>query len=94
MSSMSIESKLALDKFELSEESHIAVDQGICEKCDTKYCLTVCPAKVYVQEEGSPGIVVNHAGCLECGTCIAACKEGGLTWRMPAGSMGICFRYA
>ncbi len=91
---MTIEGKLSLNKFLLDEQTHITVDQEICATCTTKYCLTVCPAKVYVQEDDNPKIVVNHAGCLECGTCIAACEKKGLTWNMPAGGMGISFRYA
>lgn len=91
---MTIEERLGLDKYELDEETHIVVDQAVCGVCKTKYCLTVCPAKVYVQEDGDERIVVNHAGCLECGTCIAACIPGGLTWSMPAGGMGVIFRYA
>lgn len=91
---MTIEERLGLDKYELDEETHITVDQKVCAKCAAKYCLTVCPAKVYVQEEGDDRIVVNHAGCLECGTCIAACIPGGLTWDIPASGMGISYRYA
>lgn len=91
---MSVEERLALDKYELDEESHIKVDQAVCGTCTTRYCLTACPAKVYTEDEADRHIVVNHAGCLECGTCIAACIPGGLTWRMPASSMGVMYRYA
>lgn len=91
---MSVEEKLGLNKYELDEESHIAVDQEVCAKCSERYCLTVCPARVYMQEESDERIVVNHAGCLECGTCMAACLAGGLAWNMPASGMGVCFRYA
>lgn len=89
-----VEEKLGLDKYELDEESHIVVDQSICSACPTQYCLTVCPAKVYLQEEEAGSIVVNHAGCLECGTCVAACIPKGLDWRLPASAMGVVFRYA
>ncbi len=91
---MTVEEKLGLNKYELDEETHITVDQEVCAACAHKYCLSICPAKVYVQEEGDGRIVVNHAGCLECGTCIAACLPGGLTWNMPTSGMGVCFRYA
>ena len=91
---MSLEDKLALDKFEVDEASHISVDQEICSTCSAKPCLTVCPACVYFQEEGSEKVSVNHLACLECGTCIAACETGGLTWNMPLGGMGIIYRYA
>ena len=91
---MSVEEKLALDKYELDEETHITVDQEVCAMCRQRYCLTVCPAKVYVQEEGGLAIIVNHAGCLVCGTCIAACEAGGLTWNIPASGMGVYYRYA
>ena len=89
-----IEERLALNKYELDEEAHITVDQSICALCIQRYCLTVCPAKVYVQDENDPRIVVNHAGCLECGSCIAVCGSGGLAWNMPASGMGVHYRYA
>ncbi|MBQ9954254.1 MAG: 4Fe-4S dicluster domain-containing protein [Eggerthellaceae bacterium] len=91
---MTIEERLALDKYEVDEESHIALDQAACAQCLHKYCLTVCPAKVYTQSEGQDAISVSHVACLECGTCIVACQGGGLTWNYPTGSMGVVYRYA
>lgn len=90
---VSIDEKLALDKYNLDEGSHISVDQKVCETCANKFCLTVCPARAYTIGEGGR-IAVDHAGCLECGTCIAACELGGLTWNMPASGMGVAYRYA
>ena len=91
-----VEEKLGLDKYELDEDSHISVDQAVCAACAQRYCLTVCPAKVYTLEEGEGGtrLAVNHAGCLECGTCIAACLPHGLTWNLPTSGMGVYYRYA
>jgi ferredoxin like protein len=89
-----IEERLALDKYALDENSHITINQEICSQCVDRYCLTVCPAQVYRCEEGEGTVVVNHAGCLECGSCIAVCELGSLTWNMPAGGMGVIYRYA
>ena len=89
-----VEEKLSKNKYELDESSHISVDQEKCRVCTSRYCLTVCPAKVYVFDDETGALLVNHAGCLECGTCIAACLSGGLDWRMPVGGMGIVYRYA
>lgn len=89
-----VEERLSHNKYELDEESHISVDQEVCAACERRYCLTICPAKVYTVEEGVRGVVVNHAGCLECGSCVAACIPGGLTWNMPSGAMGVSYRYA
>ncbi|MDO4289627.1 MAG: 4Fe-4S dicluster domain-containing protein [Eggerthellaceae bacterium] len=91
---MSIESKLGLDKYVCDEQSHIALDAQVCEGCKKRYCLTVCPARVYRQEEGSDAIQVEHLACLECGTCIAACEAGGLSWRYPQGGFGVKYRFA
>lgn len=90
---MGIDQLLSLDKYELDESSHISIDEDVCKMCSRKYCLTVCPAHVYSLNE--MGVVVaDHAGCLECGTCIVACELDGLSWHMPNGGMGVSYRYA
>jgi ferredoxin like protein len=92
---MSLDARLGLDKYEIDEEnSHILVDQSLCQRCQLQPCLTVCPAAVYVAAEGE--IVARYENCLECGTCQVACDtggEGGITWNPPQGGFGIVFRY-
>lgn len=93
MKRMSVPEKLAVDKFELDEgHSHIAINQEVCrEVCTTRPCLFVCPAKVYTEQNGE--ILVDWAGCLECGTCQVACPHEALTWHYPRGTFGIHYRY-
>jgi ferredoxin like protein len=91
---LSIPEKTALDKYELNEETHIKVNQVMCSTCDKKPCTTVCPAGVYVYDSVTALISVDHAGCLECGTCIVACTPKGLTWEYPVGGYGVHYRYA
>jgi ferredoxin like protein len=38
-------------------------------------------------------MVVEFAGCLECGTCMVSCRHGALTWQMPRGGYGVRYRY-
>ena len=33
-------------------------------------------------------MVVEYAGCLECGTCIIACTHGAILWEYPKGNVG------
>lgn len=93
MKAMSVPEKLALDKFELDEgQPHIVIDQGICKtRCRERFCLFVCPAKLYSEQNGE--IIVEWAGCLECGTCQVVCPHEALTWHYPRGSFGIVYRY-
>jgi len=91
---LTLEYRLGLDKYELDEKSHIAVDQSRCQQCETQPCLTVCPARVYKLVENR--ITIAYENCLECGTCQVACDsggKGGIDWRYPQGGFGIIFRY-
>ena len=92
---LSLDARLGLDKYEIDEEnSHITVNQTLCQSCELKPCLTVCPAEVYKWVDGQ--IVVRYENCLECGTCEISCETGGngsIVWQPPVGGFGIIFRY-
>ncbi|MGB5933370.1 MAG: 4Fe-4S dicluster domain-containing protein [Anaerolineae bacterium] len=89
---MSIDAKLALDAFKIDEESHIQIDEMRCkERCQTRYCLYVCPAQVYtLGQEGE--ILIRYEGCLECGACTIAC-DTTLAWNYPRGGFGVQYRF-
>jgi ferredoxin like protein len=90
---MRIDEKLAIDAFKTSKESHIKIDQEICRsKCRVKYCLFVCPGHLYSYNEEGDEMVVEFAGCLECGTCRAACAEDAIDWAYPKGEYGVQYR--
>ncbi len=93
MSPLSVPEKLAINKYELDEgHPHIEVNSEICNAiCTSKACLYVCPANVYSEQEGK--IVADWAGCLECGTCRAACPAAALQWEYPRGGFGIIYRH-
>lgn len=93
MNPMSVPEKLAINRFKLDEgKPHIVVHNEICQKvCRQKLCLTVCPAKLYSEQNGK--ILVEWAGCLECGTCQVACKHQALSWEYPRGGFGVHYRY-
>jgi ferredoxin like protein len=92
---MSLDARLGLDKYEIDEEnSHITVDQTLCQTCAAKPCLTVCPAEVYKLVDNE--IAVRYENCLECGTCEISCDTGGngsIDWQPPQGGFGIVFRF-
>lgn len=91
MNGMSVPEKLAINKYELDERSHIEINQQICkDQCKNRVCLFICPAKVYNEKSGI--IITDHAGCLECGTCLVACESKALSWHYPAGGFGIVYR--
>jgi ferredoxin like protein len=46
--------------------------------------------RVLIVNDGS--IAVQHAACLECGTCLALAAPGTLRWHCPAGGFGVVFR--
>lgn len=91
MNKLSLPDKLALDKFEVNEgQPHILINHAICKSCQDKRCLFVCPAGVYSEQNGE--IIVEWAGCLECGTCRAVCDKNALDWKYPTGGFGIIYR--
>jgi ferredoxin like protein len=91
---MRTEEKLALDAFKTDTESHIRIDQHLCrERCKVRYCTFVCPGHLYSLNEETNEMTVEYAGCLECGTCKVACREGAITWVYPRGEFGVQYRY-
>jgi len=91
---LNIESKLGLDVFQIDgKQAHIRINQGICQtRCVIRYCLSVCPANLYTQNEKGE-VVVDYEGCLECGTCFIACREDALTWHYPRAGYGVQYRF-
>jgi ferredoxin like protein len=90
---MNIETKLGLDAFILDKEAHIVVNQEICKKCEAKYCLYVCPGRLYSVNQETGEMALEFGGCLECGTCMIACVDDALDWNYPRGGFGVQYRF-
>ena len=89
-----IDEKLALDAIKSDKESHIKINHGVCRaKCTVRYCTFVCPGHLYSYNAETDEMVVEYAGCLECGTCMIACVESALDWSYPAGGFGVQYRF-
>ena len=53
---MKITEKLALDAFKNDKETHISLDQKICQNCKERFCIYACPANLYsLNEKGRDG---------------------------------------
>ena len=92
--SVSVEQKLAQNKFVVDEGNpHIVVEQAKLD-ADTVRALTViCPAGLYtVNEKGI--LQFEIAGCLECGTCRVVCAHlpESMRWNHPRPSFGVMYR--
>jgi ferredoxin like protein len=91
---MRVDEKLAVNAFKTERESHIRINHDVCRtKCKTRYCLTICPGHLYSLNEETGEVMVEYAGCLECGTCMIACIEGALDWTYPKGDFGVQYRF-
>ena len=88
---MKVEDKLALNKFEVDREVHILVDEKLCQDCDLKPCLCVCPAECYQLRENH--MTFSYEGCLECGSCRIGCPHFNIEWRFPKGGYGIRHKF-
>jgi ferredoxin like protein len=92
MKKLAVEEKLALDAIKPQDEPHIVLVEARCRACSVRPCLTACPAHLYTVSPETGEVVLEHAGCLECGTCLALCPEH-LSWSYPAGSFGVQYRH-
>ena len=90
---MNVETKLGLDVFKIDKDAHIIIDQEICRSCEDKFCLYVCPGKLYTINRETGEIEVECSGCLECGSCRIACIHGALEWNYARGGYGIQYRF-
>ncbi len=91
---MDVAAKLTKNAIKGDAESHIVIDAEVCRaKCSERYCIRVCPAGLYEWSEEAGRMLVEHAGCLECGTCLVACRSDALSWRHPRGGFGVQYRY-
>jgi ferredoxin like protein len=90
---MKLEDKLARNATKQHTDSHIQLDAETCQRCQSRVCLVACPGQLYTVEESSGQIIVDHSGCLECGTCLIVCPQNAVTWQYPEAGYGICYRY-
>jgi ferredoxin like protein len=88
---MTIESRLSLVLFQVDRQRHIKLNSEVCEHCDRKWCLTVCPAECFLLVDNK--VEFSYEGCLECGTCKNVCEKGAINWVYPRGGFGTCFRH-
>ncbi len=90
---MKVEEKVAKNAIKHHSETHIVLDERACESCETKICIRACPAGLYEIEPSTKKIIVDYAGCLECGTCMIICPPGGVDWKYPEPGYGIRYRH-
>ncbi len=92
MEDMTIDEKLAVDKFHVDEgHEHICVDAD-ASPSEIERLVKLCPAGLY-RLDGTGRLTFDYAGCLECGTCLVVGLGGVVrSWSYPRGGMGVEFR--
>jgi ferredoxin like protein len=90
---MKVEEKIALNAIKNDRESHIVLDQEKCCHCEKRWCISVCPGHLYSLNNDTGEMVVEYAGCLECGSCKIACLYSAISWDYPKGDFGIRYRF-
>ncbi len=91
MSPMTMAERLALNKYDVDTEPHIRLRLEICQACERRPCLGVCPAECFKSREGK--ISFAYEGCLECGSCSIVCDKDAIEWSYPRSGFGVCFEY-
>ena len=89
---MKIEEKVALCSIKHHKDSHIKLDEDACKDCETRICIKACPANLFAIEPESGKLIVDHTGCLECGSCMVICPLKAVTWDYPEPGFGIYYR--
>ena len=89
MININLEDKLGLVKTKSDKESHISINVALCEQCDKKVCINICPAKTYEEINGQ--LKASFENCLECGSCRIACEKEAIDWQNPRGGFGVTF---
>jgi ferredoxin like protein len=91
MKQVSVEEKLAVNKYGIDKEVHIRVDLEICKTCGSHFCVAACPAQCFkVTDEN---ITFSFEGCLECGSCRIVCPKGAVDWTLPRAGFGIGYQF-
>ena len=90
---MIIEDRLLKIRYVVDNQNpHIMIDYSVCEGCNLKPCVYICPVNNYrLDEDGK--VEFSWEACVECGACRIACQEGAITWNYPRGGFGVCYRY-
>ena len=91
MSPVTVEDKLAVNKYDVDRDVHIRIREDICKVCNGHYCVYACPADCYKLTDEH--ITFSYEGCLECGSCRIVCKLGAVEWNLPRGGFGVCYEY-
>ncbi len=88
---MNIESKLASVLYQVDRTKHIKVKAEICQACEERWCLNICPSECFTLIEDR--VEFAYEGCLECGACEKVCEKKAIDWNYPRGGFGVCLRY-
>jgi len=91
MNPVTIVDKLALNKYDVDKEAHAHLKEEICQECQVRSCLYICPAECYKLREGK--VTYAYEGCLECGSCQISCDKAAIVWSHPRGGFGVSFEY-
>lgn len=81
---LSIADRIAKLSYNDDHVSHIKVLDPNLEYM--KKMVVLCPAKCYTEEGGK--IILQHEGCLDCGTC-----SQETDWKHPRGEKGVHYQY-
>lgn len=90
---VNVDEKLAVDKFNVDEESAHIVLCACPDAAEFDKLVLCCPAGLYKRATDGEA-VFDYAGCLECGTCRMLCSDTILEkWVFPQGGLGVSYRY-
>lgn len=91
---MDVEEKLAKVTWYEARETHLDIEnEQTCRNCESRACEVICPAEVWVFENGEEIPTIQWENCLECGSCRIACPDQNIVWRNHEGGEGFAFKF-
>jgi ferredoxin like protein len=89
---VNIKAKLGKNTIKVDSQKHIKIKKEICKDCQERFCVYVCPARVYTLSTDGD-IELELDGCLECGTCKISCVKNAIEWDYPRAGYGVQYRF-
>ena len=76
----------------MSPRTNEAAKESAAQQSDAQASASMQQAQSQLAQETGQ-MQLEHAGCLECGSCLVICPLGAVSWNLPPPGFGVHYRY-